>query len=153
MQVTVGLLATFTSVMAVIAADTGAYLIGRAVGRTQLTKLSPKKTVEGAIGGGCRAGPSILANHAGGTPTAVRSVRGPHGCLFRTPRRDALRDWHGDAHMPLHELAERLVGRTPVGNHRLCHLALRGSDRVIDEARCRGQGACVARSAAVLTTA
>jgi len=51
MQVTVGLLATFTSVMAVIAADTGAYLIGRAVGRTQLTKLSPKKTVEGAIGG------------------------------------------------------------------------------------------------------
>ena len=48
---TVGLIATFMTVACTIAADTGAYAIGRTLGRTQLISISPKKTVEGAIGG------------------------------------------------------------------------------------------------------
>mmetsp|Transcript_11513 Transcript_11513/g.20417 ORF Transcript_11513/g.20417 Transcript_11513/m.20417 type:complete len:414 (+) Transcript_11513:93-1334(+) len=48
---TVGLVATFTTVACVIAADTGAYFVGKALGRTKLTDISPKKTVEGAVGG------------------------------------------------------------------------------------------------------
>ena len=48
---TVGLLATFMSVACVVAADTGAYAFGKTLGRTQLTAISPKKTVEGAFGG------------------------------------------------------------------------------------------------------
>lgn len=48
---TVGLVATFMAVACVIAADTGAYFCGRSFGRTQLTRISPKKTVEGAVGG------------------------------------------------------------------------------------------------------
>jgi len=48
---TVGLLATFMSAACVVAADTGAYAFGKTLGRTQLTSISPKKTVEGAAGG------------------------------------------------------------------------------------------------------
>lgn len=48
---TVGLVATLTSVACIIAADTGAYFVGKNLGRTKLTDISPKKTVEGAIGG------------------------------------------------------------------------------------------------------
>lgn len=48
---TVGLVATFTTVACVIAADTGAYFVGKSLGRTKLTDISPKKTVEGAAGG------------------------------------------------------------------------------------------------------
>ena len=48
---TVGLIATFMTVACTIAADTGAYAFGRTLGRTQLISISPKKTVEGAIGG------------------------------------------------------------------------------------------------------
>ena len=48
---TVGLVATFTAVLCIIAADTGAYFCGKSLGKTQLISVSPKKTVEGAIGG------------------------------------------------------------------------------------------------------
>ncbi len=48
---TVGLVATWTAVLCIIAADTGAYFCGKSLGKTQLIKLSPKKTVEGAVGG------------------------------------------------------------------------------------------------------
>lgn len=48
---TVGLIATFMAVACTIAADTGAYAFGKTLGRTQLISISPKKTVEGAIGG------------------------------------------------------------------------------------------------------
>ncbi|KAG1669574.1 hypothetical protein FOA52_006347 [Chlamydomonas sp. UWO 241] len=48
---TVGILATFTSILCVVAADVGAFVVGKNVGRTKLTDISPKKTVEGAIGG------------------------------------------------------------------------------------------------------
>jgi phosphatidate cytidylyltransferase len=48
---TVGLLATFMAVAGVVAADTGAYFFGKTLGRTKLTDISPKKTVEGALGG------------------------------------------------------------------------------------------------------
>eukprot|EP00775_Hariotina_reticulata_P009772 gene9772-9929_t len=50
-QLTVGLVATLTTVACIIAADTGAYFVGKNLGRTKLTDISPKKTVEGAIGG------------------------------------------------------------------------------------------------------
>lgn len=48
---TVGLAVTLTAVACVIAADTGAYFVGKSLGRTKLTDISPKKTVEGAFGG------------------------------------------------------------------------------------------------------
>ena len=48
---TVGLVATFMAVACTIAADTGAYAFGKTLGRTQLISISPKKTVEGAVGG------------------------------------------------------------------------------------------------------
>ena len=48
---TVGLIATFMTVACTIAADTGAYAFGKTLGRTQLISISPKKTVEGAVGG------------------------------------------------------------------------------------------------------
>ena len=48
---TVGLIATFMAVACTIAADTGAYAFGKTMGRTQLISISPKKTVEGAVGG------------------------------------------------------------------------------------------------------
>lgn len=48
---TVGLIATFMTVACTIAADTGAYAFGKTLGRTQLISVSPKKTVEGAVGG------------------------------------------------------------------------------------------------------
>ncbi|KAK8936794.1 hypothetical protein KSP39_PZI012765 [Platanthera zijinensis] len=52
---TVGLVATIISVSCIIAADTFAFLGGRAFGRTPLTSISPKKTFEGAFTGliGC----------------------------------------------------------------------------------------------------
>ena len=50
-QATVGVVATFMTVACIIAADTGAYFCGKSLGRTKLIRISPKKTVEGAIGG------------------------------------------------------------------------------------------------------
>jgi phosphatidate cytidylyltransferase len=48
---TLGLVVTLTTVACIIAADTGAYFVGKTLGRTKLTDISPKKTVEGALGG------------------------------------------------------------------------------------------------------
>jgi len=59
---TVGLVATFIAAACVGFADTGAYFVGKFLGRTQLTRISPKKTVEGAFGGLCS---SILIGFAG----------------------------------------------------------------------------------------
>ncbi|CAA6663301.1 unnamed protein product [Spirodela intermedia] len=52
---TVGLVATLICACGIIAADTCAFLGGRAFGRTPLTNVSPKKTREGALAGltGC----------------------------------------------------------------------------------------------------
>ena len=50
-QATVGVVACFVTVACIIAADTGAYFCGKSLGRTKLISISPKKTVEGAIGG------------------------------------------------------------------------------------------------------
>ncbi|KAK8693423.1 hypothetical protein V6N13_071007 [Hibiscus sabdariffa] len=60
---TVGLVATFISFCSIIAADTYAFLGGKAIGRTPLTNISPKKTWEGAIVGlgGCIATSVILS--------------------------------------------------------------------------------------------
>ncbi|KAG2332108.1 hypothetical protein Bca52824_003288 [Brassica carinata] len=54
-QWTVGLVATLISFSGVIAADTFAFLGGKAFGRTPLTSISPKKTWEGTYAGlvGC----------------------------------------------------------------------------------------------------
>ncbi len=50
-QWTVGLLATVMAVACIVAAGVGAYFFGKSWGRTKLTDISPKKTVEGAVGG------------------------------------------------------------------------------------------------------
>ena len=50
-QATVGVVAAFVTVACIIAADTGAYFCGKTLGKTKLISISPKKTVEGAIGG------------------------------------------------------------------------------------------------------
>ena len=41
----------FGAVLATVAYDTGAWIVGRTFGRTSLSKASPNKTVEGLIGG------------------------------------------------------------------------------------------------------
>ncbi|PIA50180.1 hypothetical protein AQUCO_01300729v1 [Aquilegia coerulea] len=62
-QWTVGLVATLISFSSIIAADTYAFLGGKAFGRTPLTNISPKKTWEGAIAGlsGCIATTLVLS--------------------------------------------------------------------------------------------
>ncbi|CAI8596917.1 unnamed protein product [Vicia faba] len=50
---TVGLVATLISISSIIAADTFAFIGGKAFGRTPLTRISPKKTWEGTIVGFC----------------------------------------------------------------------------------------------------
>ncbi|XP_027334724.1 phosphatidate cytidylyltransferase 4, chloroplastic-like [Abrus precatorius] len=50
---TVGLVATLITISSIIAADTFAFLGGKAFGRTPLTSISPKKTWEGTIIGFC----------------------------------------------------------------------------------------------------
>lgn len=47
----IGLLAVFATLWIVKLSDAGAFFVGKAVGRTKLTKVSPGKTVEGLIGG------------------------------------------------------------------------------------------------------
>lgn len=46
-----GLTVTLTAFACIWAADIGAYLVGRSFGRTPLSNISPKKTVEGALFG------------------------------------------------------------------------------------------------------
>ncbi len=46
-----GLTTTLTAFACIWAADIGAYLVGRTWGRTPLSNISPKKTVEGAVFG------------------------------------------------------------------------------------------------------
>uniref|UniRef100_A0A2P2PK75 Phosphatidate cytidylyltransferase n=1 Tax=Rhizophora mucronata TaxID=61149 RepID=A0A2P2PK75_RHIMU len=60
---TVGLVATLISISSVIAADTYAFMGGKAFGRTPLTAISPKKTWEGTILGlsGCIATSVVLS--------------------------------------------------------------------------------------------
>ncbi|XP_074274223.1 phosphatidate cytidylyltransferase 4, chloroplastic-like [Silene latifolia] len=60
---TVGLVATLICVSSIIAADTCAFIGGKAFGRTPLTNISPKKTWEGAVIGlaGCVATSFILS--------------------------------------------------------------------------------------------
>ncbi|GAB2296381.1 Phosphatidate cytidylyltransferase 4, chloroplastic [Dionaea muscipula] len=60
---TVGLVATFFTISSIIAADTFAFLGGKAFGRTPLINISPKKTWEGALIGlvGCIAASTILS--------------------------------------------------------------------------------------------
>ncbi|WMV11245.1 hypothetical protein MTR67_004630 [Solanum verrucosum] len=62
-QWTVGLVATLISFSSIIAADTFAFIGGKAFGRTPLTKISPKKTWEGALAGlgGCIATSVVLS--------------------------------------------------------------------------------------------
>lgn len=60
---TVGLVATLISMSSIIAADTYAFIGGKAFGRTLLTRISPKKTWEGTIIGlgGCIATSVVLS--------------------------------------------------------------------------------------------
>ena len=46
-----GFTATLLAFVCIWAADIGAYLVGRSLGRTPLSNISPKKTVEGAVFG------------------------------------------------------------------------------------------------------
>ncbi len=63
----------FLVVATIFAADTGAYFVGRAIGRHKLApRLSPAKTWEGAVGGGAAAlGVAVLADYVTGLPISV----------------------------------------------------------------------------------
>ncbi|CAN0877228.1 Phosphatidate cytidylyltransferase 4, chloroplastic [Linum grandiflorum] len=69
---TVGLVATLISMSSIIAADTYAFMGGKAFGRTPLTSISPKKTWEGTLWGlgGCIV-TSILLSKLFSWPTSV----------------------------------------------------------------------------------
>ncbi|OAI39165.1 hypothetical protein AYO38_08050 [bacterium SCGC AG-212-C10] len=55
----------FLAILSTFAVDTGAYAVGRAIGRHKLApKISPKKTVEGAIGGFVAGVVAVLALNA-----------------------------------------------------------------------------------------
>jgi phosphatidate cytidylyltransferase len=55
----------FLAILSAFAVDTGAYAVGRAIGRHKLApKISPKKTVEGAIGGLVAGIAAVLALNA-----------------------------------------------------------------------------------------
>ncbi|KAF4384692.1 hypothetical protein F8388_003999 [Cannabis sativa] len=60
---TIGLVATLISISSIIAADTYAFVGGKAFGRTPLISVSPKKTWEGTIAGlgGCIATSVVLS--------------------------------------------------------------------------------------------
>ena len=45
------MMATILPTLCIVAADSGAYFVGKALGRTKLISISPNKTVEGAGGG------------------------------------------------------------------------------------------------------
>lgn len=74
-QWTVGLVATLISMSSIIAADTFAFVGGKAFGRTPLISISPKKTWEGALAGlaGCIA-TSVLLSKIFCWPTSVLSA-------------------------------------------------------------------------------
>lgn len=58
---TVGAALTWWTWLAVVSSDVGGLFIGRALGRHKLSDVSPKKTVEGALGGFvCSASVSVL---------------------------------------------------------------------------------------------
>mmetsp|Transcript_12128 Transcript_12128/g.38417 ORF Transcript_12128/g.38417 Transcript_12128/m.38417 type:complete len:424 (-) Transcript_12128:333-1604(-) len=79
---TTGLAATLMSVLCIIAADTGAYLGGRTFGRTQLIRISPKKTVEGAaIGMLSSVGTALAFNRYIGFPANGYTAVGA-GCII-----------------------------------------------------------------------
>jgi phosphatidate cytidylyltransferase len=59
-----GLAATLLAFACICAADIGAYVVGRFFGKTPLSSISPKKTVEGAVFG---MGASILVGLIGST--------------------------------------------------------------------------------------
>lgn len=59
-----GCRAVLLTVLCVAMADTGAYFVGRALGRTPLSPASPKKTIEGAAGGLSAALAAALLSHA-----------------------------------------------------------------------------------------
>ncbi len=82
-----GLMAVVFLVATAKGADTGAYTLGRLAGRHKLwPRLSPKKTIEGALGG-LAFGVAAALHRRGDRP-----VRAPHPDLRLASRR-RLTDW------------------------------------------------------------
>jgi len=88
-----GAAVTLSTMACTMAADTGAYFSGRAFGRHKLAEgLSPKKTLEGFVGGvaatvgvGAAAGVLLLGSVGFGVAIGVAaSVLGPLGDLFKS---------------------------------------------------------------------
>lgn len=73
---TVGLVATLISMSSIIAADTYAFIGGKAFGRTLLTRISPKKTWEGTIVGlgGCIATSVVLSKFFSWPPSLLSAI-------------------------------------------------------------------------------
>ena len=71
-----GLEWVLTALLCTMAADTGAYAVGKLIGRRKLTELSPNKTWEGTIGGVlagvlCAIGLTLILDLPLGTPAAA----------------------------------------------------------------------------------
>ncbi|KAI8545383.1 hypothetical protein RHMOL_Rhmol07G0035700 [Rhododendron molle] len=75
-QWTVGLVATLISISSIIAADTYAFVGGKAFGRTPLTAISPKKTWEGVAAGlgGCIATSVLLSRIFSWPPSYLSAI-------------------------------------------------------------------------------
>jgi len=84
-QPTVGFVVTVITVACIIAADTGAYFVGKSLGRTKLTDISPKKTVEGAVGGlACSVAISLALHSVFGWPGSALAAAGYGLLTFAT---------------------------------------------------------------------
>lgn len=75
-QWTVGLVATLISISSIIAADTCAFVGGKAFGQTPLTAISPKKTWEGVAAGlgGCIATSVLLSRILSWPPSFLSAI-------------------------------------------------------------------------------
>jgi phosphatidate cytidylyltransferase len=78
-----GLMAVIATLLIVKLSDTGAFFVGRSWGRTHFTAISPKKTLEGVVGGVLVAMLAAWAVRDGLLPYfSPTALRGPHIAYF-----------------------------------------------------------------------
>jgi phosphatidate cytidylyltransferase len=104
---TTGLIVTVITVSCIIASDVGAYAFGKTFGKTQLIKISPNKTVEGAAGG-------LLCTML--TAFGLRQLLGWHAGVIQTVALGALIFWAAVAGDLMESVMKRNAGMKDSGD-------------------------------------